>query len=136
MKITWRDFNEASYDIAYRYQGKGITRLVGIQRGGLPLAVKLSNLMDIPMEVLNYQTRDGVTDIGYMDDQILTFGDLSTTLFVDDICDSGRTIKDIKCLYPEARFIVLCSRHMDLIEYSPIMIPEGDDFWIDFPWEK
>tara|TARA_R110002020_G_scaffold131033_2_gene293015 strand:- start:94 stop:504 length:411 start_codon:yes stop_codon:yes gene_type:complete len=136
MKIKWKDFDEAAHEIQYHYRDKGITRLVGIQRGGLPLAVKLSNLMDIPMEVLNYQTRDGDTDIGSMDDQVLAFGDLSTTLFVDDICDSGRTIKDIKCLYPAARFIVLCSRRMDLIEYSPIMIPEGDDSWVDFCWEK
>jgi hypoxanthine phosphoribosyltransferase len=92
--------------------------------------------MDIPMEVLNYQTRDGKPDVVGMSMRILEFEDLSTTLFVDDMCDSGKTITDIQELYPDARFAVLCTRRKDIIEYSPIELDEADESWIDFPWEK
>ena len=140
MKITWKDFDEASYEIAFYYTdqlvSRKITRLVGLQRGGLPLAVKLSNLMDIPMEVLNYQTRDGETSVEDLHHQLLKLGDLSEILFVDDICDSGKTISIIKLWNPEIKFTTLCSRRSDLIDYSPIMIPESEDGWINFPWEK
>jgi len=134
MKITWDEFDNASGSIAWHYQGLGITKIVGLQRGGLPLSVKLSNEMGIPMGVLNYQTRDGLANTEDMRSQILEFGDLSNVLFVDDICDSGRTIKDIQHLYPNARFAVLTSRRRDLVEFCPIEIPEGMDGWVTFPW--
>jgi len=136
MKITWKDFDEAAHEIAWRFQHSNLIKIVGLQRGGLPLAVKLSNLLDVPMEVLDYQTRDGSSDLGLVDDQILKMGNLEHVLFVDDICDSGKTISDIKALYSNARFVTLCERNTGLTEFSPIRIEEMDDGWIEFPWEK
>ena len=137
MKITWKDFDEAAHEIDWKFQHSNITTIVGLQRGGLPLAVKLSNLMDMPMKVLDYQTRDGKTTMEELSDRLFDLDILvSETLFVDDMCDSGKTIKDIQCLYPDARFAVLCTRRKDLVEFSPIEIDEADESWIEFPWEK
>lgn len=135
MKLTWDDFDDGAFEIAKHYQNKGIKKIVGIQRGGLPLAVKLSNMMSIPMEVLNYQTRDGVSDIKGALEFIKTLGNLNEVLFVDDICDTGRTISELKQLSKALRFATLITRDHSLVEFSPKLknIPGG---WITFPWER
>ena len=134
MKLTWEDFDKGAFEIAKYYQDKGIKKIVGIKRGGLPLAVKLSNTMNIPMEVLNYQTRDGVPDIKGALKFIKTLGNLKEVLFVDDICDSGRTIIELKYLSKALRFTTLVARRNELIEFSPKILNTNGD-WIIFPWE-
>ena len=134
LRMSWGDFNEAVEEIAEEYRGQLITKIVGISRGGLPLAVKLSNLLDIPMTVLEWQTRDGsVQDRNKLAE--LVGGDLSTTLFVDDICDSGETIKQIQELSGgNTRWSTLINKKENIVEFSPNNFIGGDE-WIVFPWE-
>ena len=135
LNISWNDFEYGAQVITNFYTGTGKKVIVGLSRGGLPLAVKLSNVMGIPMIPLVWQTRDGKTkdvdtlrDIGYnyVWDEVL---------FVDDICDSGLTIKQIKTILPQAVFTTLINKlpESDLVEFSPMI--ETSDIWIAFPWE-
>jgi hypoxanthine phosphoribosyltransferase len=84
---------------------------------------------------LVWQTRDGKTkDV----DTLKNIGsnyNMSEVLFVDDICDSGLTIKQIKEILPEATFTTLINKlpQSDLVEFSPMI--ETSDIWITFPWE-
>ena len=57
MKITWEDFNYAVRKLAREYKGKGITEVVGISRGGLPLAVALSHELGVPLSIINSEGR-------------------------------------------------------------------------------
>ena len=123
MNISWNDFEYGAQVITNFYTGTGKKVIVGLSRGGLPLAVKLSNVMGIPMIPLVWQTRDGKTkDV----DTLKNIGSnysMNEVLFVDDICDSGLTIEQIRKVYPES----------DLVEFSPMI--ETSDIWIAFPWE-
>ena len=134
MKLTWEDFDDGAFEIAKYYRSKGIKKIVGIQRGGLPLAVKLSNTMRLPMEVLNYQTRDGIPDINGAFEFIKTLGNLNEVLFVDDICDSGRTIGELRQLSKALRFSTLITRDSSLVEFTP-QHRGFDGDWVTFPWE-
>lgn len=131
--IDWDGFEELAGDIAERYREEGIELIVGLTRGGLPLAVKLSHTLNIPMKTLTWQTRDG----SEMDKRMLH--DLANrsslkVLFVDDICDSGKTISGIRKILPFARFTVLFSKkHM--VDYCPTRIDSRLP-WIVFPWEN
>lgn len=133
IKITWKDFDESVDEIVEGYKDQGLKRIIGISRGGLPLAVKLSNRLGVPMIPLEWQTRDGnIKDSGKL--WSILRGDISKTLFVDDICDSGRTIRQISSLIPGSRWCTLVTKDLLAVEYSPIFIGR-EDRWIVFPWE-
>ena len=128
--INWDLFDLAVKDILDEYRDQEITQIVGLSRGGLPLAVTLSNKLSIPMIPIVWQTRDGlVKDI----DTLKNLKNIETTLFVDDICDSGLTIKQIREVYPDSIWCALVSKKPGFIDYSPIEV-SGDE-WVIFPWE-
>lgn len=129
--LTWNDFENIVPEIANYYKKQNITHIVGISRGGLPLAVCLSNLLNIPMTPIVWQTRDGsIRQVKELE----VFKNQDTILFVDDICDSGKTIKEIKQHLPQSRWCTIVNKQWNLTEYSPIDMC-GDDRWVIFPWE-
>lgn len=130
-RLDWNQADDLIKDIASHYKYDKITRIIGISRGGLIPAVRLSHLLNIPMETLNWQTRDGEKKQYFKLLNIAKYEDISTTLFVDDICDSGATLEEISKFVPDAVFATLVTKNQ-LPEFSPKMI--GDE-WIIFPWE-
>ena len=57
-------------------------------------------------------------------------------LFVDDICDSGKTILETKRVYSDPMFAVLVSKIPELVDYTPETKFECENKWVIFPWEK
>lgn len=143
IQMTWAMYDILVQQMSEHYQDQSIDLIVGLKRGGLPLAVSLSHKLNIPMDVLDWQTRDGKgRDLCKLTDfkNQFTHGGVKI-LFVDDICDSGLTISDIKHIFPEARFTVLVDKlkNNKLVDYVPNRIRGGfdnDDVWVTFPWEK
>jgi GTP cyclohydrolase I len=66
---SWNEFHEDATKIAREMSNQGYSSVFGVPRGGIPLALKISHLLDIP---------------------IVEMPD-SGTLIVDDIIDSGAT---------------------------------------------
>ncbi len=91
---------------------KGFEGIYGIPRGGLPLAVKLSHELNLPMLL------GGVT---------------KNTLVVDDIADTGATLSPYKDR--EVVIVTLFYRTRSKIE-PKIWLHKNDADWIVFPWEK
>lgn len=131
--LTWYDFEEAASSIADKYRDQGLTKIIGISRGGLPLAVKMSNLLDIPMIPIIWQTRDG--DIKEVDKLVELRGEVEHILFIDDICDSGKTIEEIKKIIPTSRWVTWVEKKPNIVERSVIPLNEDYSDWIVFPWE-
>lgn len=132
MNIDWKNFEELIDQVVSRYEYRNIERIVGISRGGNIPATVLSHRLNVPLTILVWSTRDTEE---YDTEKILSLvnTDLSTTLFVDDICDSGETIRQIKKYIPESRWVTLVSKQHELVEYSPILTKSKD--WVIFPWE-
>jgi len=113
--------------------------IVGIKRGGLIPAVSLSHLFKIPMNVINFQSRDGDScELG----GLLELSKDSRILLVDDICDTGETFraikKEIKQNYLNIKFCSLFYniRQNITVDYFARRIDrEKDTSWIVFPWE-
>ena len=63
---------------------------------------------------------------------------INEVLFVDEICDSGRTISEINLYFPLAMFTVLIDKvpEQGLVDYTPEVKWVHEDKWIVFPWEK
>jgi hypoxanthine phosphoribosyltransferase len=134
--------------------------IVGLTRGGLVPALKISHYLGIPMETLKVSLRDGNDNgcesncwmaedaYGYIDSP-------KNILIVDDINDTGATLNWIKDDWQSScspnkerwdyvwgkstRFAVLVDNEASPfeVEYSATTINKTeDDVWIVYPWEE
>ena len=135
----YRKDDKIYYDwIDYRYDMQEVKELefnhvVGIYRGSLGMAAHISNVFEVPMSIVGFQTRDGKDKEPYM---IKEGKAPKQFLIVDDIYDSGYTMKEvIKMLSHYSTNIqgfCLFGKDNDL-NVSSANIHDGS--WIVFPWE-
>ena len=115
--------------------------IVGLTRGGLFPAAMLSHLLDVPMEAINYSSKQGKGDNKNHVNQfnIPLVGKKDTILIVDDICDSGNTLKEVTNFYEQ-----FCNVQTASLFYknTAVVTPtyywqeiSNEDGWIHFPWE-
>ena len=127
------DWIDYSHDIK-QVKNFEFDHVVGIYRGSLLMAVHISNVFDVPMSIVGFQTRDGKDKEPYM---IKSGTAPKQILVVDDIYDSGYTMKGvIRMLSHYSADIIqgfcLFGKENKLnISYAN----EHDGSWIVFPWE-
>ena len=118
MKYTWQEFDEdvkKIIEILPKLKKGEIKNVYGIPRGGLVLAVKLSNLLNIPV----------ILDEGQITEN---------TLVVDDICDSGKTLNRFRKEKKGGLFITLFWKRGSITN-ADFSLREKKKDWIVFPWE-
>ena len=111
---TYNDVHDAATHIALQMYKDNWRPdyVVGITRGGLPLALRISNLLDCRMETLKVKLRDGKPGeecesncwmaedaFGYIEDNDYNTSSVfekKNILIVDDINDTGATFNWIK----------------------------------------
>ena len=97
-------------------------KVCGVVRGGVIPAVMISHQMNIPFEPITPDT-------------VLLDG--KDVLIVDDIYDTGKTIKHLKKLNPQARFAtILFNLKHDEYEVDYYGNGYSGEEWIVFPWES
>jgi hypoxanthine phosphoribosyltransferase len=70
--------------------------VVGIARGGLVPATMLSHYLGKPLMTINYSLRDNmVSHVSEVADMSRKLKDGQKVLLVDDICDSGDTLREV-----------------------------------------
>lgn len=129
MNITWEMYDSMISRLYHRIWNQGYDIIIGVTRGGLVPAVHLSHLLGLPMGMVQYQLRDG-------DGKMHTVSQhqYKKPLIVDDICDSGATIKGLSGIFKNADFAVLLDKTgSDMIKYRGEYF-ESDE-WVIFPWE-
>lgn len=129
--VDWMDIDALCLDIAHDAKHLGITKVVGISRGGLIPGVIVSHILNVPFEPVSWQTRDGYSQ----DAEKVAENNHGTTLFIDDICDSGLTMEDVAELAPLAKRAVLLNKRNDMgIDIIGQALYNVDE-WVVFPWE-
>jgi len=114
MEYTWDKFDEDVMKMKERISSLWCKNIYGIPRGGLVLAVKLSYLTGIPL---------------LLDKEKVTYD----TLVVDDISDSGKTLKEFK---EKGCIIFTIFYHKNTVTIPDFYLREKKDNWITFPWEE
>ena len=116
---SWQNFDDAIEVLFNRIIAEGhihhLKRIYGVPRGGLVLAVKLSHRLDLHLATL---------------EEVVAYGH---TLVVDDISDSGNTMKHIGKM-------AVCTATIHIVP-GTIFVPDiwveekvkGD--WVVYPWE-
>ena len=129
------------------------SHVIGIYRGSLPMATHISNVRDVPMSIIGFQTRDGSDKKPYWIYNTMDWNDFkeeTTILIVDDIYDTGNTINKVKKLiensspYNCSKFdvqpnlLTYCLFGKDAPDGTNLVYSnlhqEGD--WVEFPWER
>ena len=162
---SWKEVQGACLDIARQINNSDWKPdyIVGITRGGLIPATLLSQYLEIPLETLKVQLRDGgesETNCWMAEDAFgynaAAIGDplCKNILIVDDINDQGSTIAWIKqgwqssCLPNDARWEHVWGQNVriatltnnlaskETVDYSVWEVNKAeDDCWLVYPWE-
>lgn len=118
--------------------------VVGISRGGLIAATVLSHRLEVPLRVVEWSTRD----TGYQycpEDLYQSIIEGKQILLVDDIVDSGKTIRELLDIWgreDEINVSVACIVHNTA---QDLVVPDFwfrqidrdiDKEWVNFWWEK
>jgi hypoxanthine phosphoribosyltransferase len=118
--IQWRDIDDAIERLAINITNSNIeiSAIGGLPRGGLIPAVILSHKMNIP-----FVSQANIKQIN------------GNILVVDDICDSGKTLKRFKF---EDNVYTATIHYKTTAEYEPHfwwrIAPLNE--WIVYPWEN
>lgn len=119
--MSWEQFEKSCKLMASTIKNQ-ITKVIplknvyGPPRGGLPIAVCLSHLLDI--------------------DLILDPKQISkNTLIVDDIADTGVTLAELLNNYNIPLFTATLYYHQQSAVVPDLWLHEKKDKWIVFPWE-
>ena len=111
MKIlTWFQFQNAVAVIARHYEGRAFNGIYGVPRGGLPLAVTLSHYLKLPL-------------LDAPEDDIL---------IVDDIYETGRTLKEFKS-FDGCAYTVWITKDVPTFYFAADAATKNE--WVVFPWE-
>jgi len=122
--LSWKDIEALVGNLVEQINkmNKKPFYIYGIPRGGTIPAVWLSHKTGIDYYQLNSA-------------QISKTADLSHILIVDDICDSGETIKKIKENFPKCQTATLYYKET-AIDKPDIYGETVGEEWIVFPWEN
>ena len=141
-------YDEYYYDVAtlvQRYKKIANPHIVSIYRGSLPLGVHLSNILNCPLSIIKYQSRDGEDSQAEWLLNLTADESVRPTprffphlIVVDDIYDTGKTFRAVKDLpefqdNPDYTLVALFGNdNEDDVHY----LHEQLYRWIVFPWER
>lgn len=130
--------------------------IVGLSRGGLIPATVLSHMTDIPLFPVKYSSKSGNGDNKNHDNELPAIApwfskdelgepllNVPTLLIMDDISDSGNTLREVSDHYRSKGHRVYTAALYYKELTNAVIVPDiiwntiPEDFdWIIFPWER
>ncbi|CAA7616368.1 xanthine phosphoribosyltransferase [Magnetospirillum sp. UT-4] len=136
LPLTWDDIHRDARALAARLRPLGpFSGLVAVARGGLVPAAILAGELDIRLVdtvcVASYRGR------AQGDLEVLkgVTGDGAGWLVVDDLVDSGDTIRLVRAMLPRARIATLYAKPAGRALVDCFVAEFDQDVWVVFPWE-
>ena len=141
---SWKDYNKDMKAIEWLK----FDHVVSIYRGSLIMGTHVSNVFDVPLSIVGFQTRDGNDKSPYWihnateTTNLGPYSDGQRILVVDDIYDTGYTMDSVinfvkiarnkPSAYPSVFGYCLFGKYNSK---SIVYSREHDGSWIVFPWE-
>lgn len=139
IKLSWPKYNKAIDEIAEHFKGDKFDVIIGLTRGGLIPAVRLSHIMDTPMLPFNpHLLSTGGEARGNVKLPISPVVN-RRILIVDDISDTGKTFS--KCVkFFEKRGFKVTTAAIYINKLTTVYVPtytahDSRKRWVVFPWE-
>jgi xanthine phosphoribosyltransferase len=137
-KITYEQIDDACLLIAQKIKSQTPTgyTIAAVSRGGLVPAAIVSHYLgykDIRFIRLSSYS-DEKEHSGITDSTTDEIPNSENTYIIDDICDSGDTLKYLRQKYAKAQIYTLINKNPTIKpDYFPVTEQMG--VWINFPWE-
>ena len=135
-RLTWEQFHQDVKVLCQKIKESGsYNKIIAISRGGLIPA-------GIVAYELNIRNMSTVNIISYHDDRQLNKADVfgfdgqadRRTLIIDDLSDTGRSIKLLRQLIPNAVYATVYAKP-DGLDAPDIYAKEMPNSWVAFPWD-
>ncbi|MCP1339693.1 xanthine phosphoribosyltransferase [Idiomarina sp. M1R2S28] len=137
--VSWEELHRATRELARRQlpaeQYKGI---IAVSRGGLVPAAIVSRELNIRVvdcvAVSSYDHTEQRDDLQVMKDVTAT-EDGEGFLVVDDLVDTGNTLKFLRERLPKAKFVTVYAKPSGMEMVDDYVADLDQDTWIHFPWD-
>jgi xanthine phosphoribosyltransferase len=130
--------------LAWRLDGRGPKdgtwkAVVAITRGGMAPAMIVARELDIrtvdTISVKSYDHQAQSEAIVLKSPDMELIGDGTGVLIIDDLVDSGKTLKVVRDLFPNAHFATVYAKPLGRDQVDTFITEVSQDTWIFFPWD-
>lgn len=137
--VSWEELHRATKELARRQlpaeQYKGV---IAVSRGGLVPAAIISRELNLRtvdcVAVSSYDHNEQRGDLALLKDVSAT-DDGEGFLVIDDLVDTGNTLKFLRQRLPKAKFITVYAKPAGLDLVDDYVADLEQDTWIHFPWD-
>ena len=138
--ISWDQMHRDSRALAWRLDvqrsWKGV---LAVTRGGMIPAMIVSRELDIrtvdtiSIKSYDHQKQTEAVILKKPDPRLV--GDGNDILIIDDLVDTGKTLKIVKEIYPKAHFATVYAKPKGKEMVDTYITEVSQDTWIFFPWD-
>jgi hypoxanthine phosphoribosyltransferase len=137
------EFTTKALALRFKLRGRDFTHIIGIARGGMVPATIMSYIFDAELLGYNVSSYKGKKRGELKVIQDVDFDSIdkdAKILVIDDICDSGNTIKHIKEVignrFSFVRYAALFAKEKskDVVDHYGVIVQDNN--WLVFPWES
>ena len=136
--VSWEELHRNSKALAWRLSDmKPYKGIIAVTRGGLVPAAIVARELDIRLIdtvcVLSYnqKTKGDVNVLKHAN----IADDGQEWLIVDDLVDTGETIKAIRLTLPNAHYATVYAKPSGREQVDTFITEVSQDTWIYFPWD-
>ena len=143
--VSWDQIHRDSRALAWRLDGKGPEKdgswkaVVAITRGGMAPAMIVARELDIrtvdTISIKSYDHQDQSDAVVIKSPDKALTGDGKGILIVDDLVDTGKTLKVVRQMFPKAHFATVYAKPAGREMVDTFITEVSQDTWIFFPWD-
>lgn len=137
--VSWDEFHRTTRELARRLlpaeQWQGI---IAVSRGGLVPAAILARELNLRLvDVVSLSSYEHQTH----QQQLVMHKDVSATadgegfLVIDDLVDTGNTLKFLRQRLPKAKFMTVYAKPQGVPLLDDFVVELAQQTWIHFPWD-
>lgn len=136
-QVSWEQLQRDCRSLAWRLVDRPWDRIIGIARGGLVPAAIIARELDVryvDTVCLSSYCLNEQGELSVLKNLDLS-GDLSRTLIVDDLVDTGCTASWIRQRAKDAWFVTIYAKPVGRPFVDDCVTEFSQDTWILFPWD-
>ncbi len=142
--ISWDQIHRDSRALAWRLDGKGPEdgawkAVIAITRGGMAPAMIVARELDIrtvdTISVKSYDHQQQSDAVVLKSPDMALMGDGTGVLIIDDLVDTGKTLKVVRELFPKAHIATVYAKPKGRPMVETFITEVSQDTWIFFPWD-
>ena len=134
--VSWQELHRDAKALAWRMSEMGaFSAVVAITRGGLVPAAIVARELDMRLiDTICVSTYDHQTQ-GAVNILKAPTGDGAGLLVVDDLVDTGSTLREVRKLLPKAHYATVYAKPAGRPLVDTYITEVSQDTWIHFPWD-